>query len=204
MLRQWGVPGNLFGARGIGSGHLTNGVIASHFSMMRTARIVACLQVLALTGACGHGPPERFASIADYDTPPTKDVTVALRSFDVSRPARGLSAFPDGGIAIPVDQGVEVNVCEKQSGKFRQVAVIHEASKPNAGFATPFILDWLDTAVRISRYTGGDTVVRLPLGVHVGVGIKDVTQRNSLPECEQSLNDLRNSTRMPDGSTTTP
>jgi hypothetical protein len=168
-----------------------------------TGRLVLTLIALLLAG-CDHGPPESLATIADYDTPPANQVTIALRSFEVSRPARGLSAFPDGGIAIAVDQGVEVNVCERGTGKFRQIAVIHEPSRSSPSFSTPLILEWLDTAVRISRYTGGDTVVRLPGGLHTGVAFKDRSQRKSLPQCEQSLNALRGSNRMPDGTTITP
>lgn len=163
--------------------------------------------VLAVIGstvcACGHGAPEYSASIADYDTPPGAPVTVALRSFSVTRPAWGLSAFPDGGIAIVVDQGVEVNVCEQHTGIFRQIAVLHEPVHSRTDFSTPVIVQWLDTAVRLSRYTGGDTVVRLPPGLHAGVSIKDSVPHMhgvSLPECETSLAALRDSKRMPDGT----
>ena len=154
--------------------------------------------------ACGHGPPERFAGIGDYDTPAASDVTVALRSFEVTRPARGLSAFPDGGFAIGLDQGVEVNVCDRATGKFQQIAILHEPQKTNPSFSTPMILEWLDTAVRITRYTGGDTVVRLPNEFRVGTSSKKMGERVVLPECEKSLNALRNSDRMPDGKPITP
>ena len=150
--------------------------------------------------SCGHGPPERLAAIGDYDTPSAGHVTIALRSFDVSRPAKGLSAFPDGGIAKGLDLGVEVNICDRATGKFRQVATLHERQEPEpTGLATPMIVEWLDTAVRITRYSGGYTVVPLPTGVHVGTGPKDPTKRLVLPECEESLNELRKSNRMPDG-----
>ena len=174
-----------------------------HCLSSSASQLVLSLIALLVAG-CGHGPPERLAAIADYDTPSGDQATIALRSFEVSRPARGLSAFPDGGIAIAVDQGVEVNVCQRGTDKFRQIAVIHEPSKSNPSFSTPLILEWLDTAVRISRYTGGDTVVRLPAGLHIGSASKDHSQRKSLPECEQSLNALRDSNRMPDGTDVTP
>jgi len=153
--------------------------------------------------ACGHGPPERFATIGDYDTPPGSHVTIALRSFEVDRPAKGLSAFPDGGISIGLDQGVEINVCDKATGRFRQIAVLHEPGK-STSFATPMILEWLDTAVRITRYTGGDTVVRLPNEFRVGTPHKTMAERVVLPECEESLKALRSSDRMPDGEPVTP
>jgi hypothetical protein len=109
-------------------------------------------------------------------------------------------------MAIVVDEGVEVNICERQTGTFRQIAVLHE-HKRDAGFATPMVLQWLDTAVRISRYAGGDTVVRLPSGVHTGVSARDSVFRShqvTLPECKESLTALRESKLMPDGTPQTP
>jgi len=167
--------------------------------------VVLAALVISTVGACGHGPPEFLASLADYDTPRGGDVTIALRNFEVVRPARGISAYPDGGMAVVVDEGVEVNVCERQTGTFRQIAVLHEHE--HAGFATPLILQWLDTAVRISRYTGGDTVVRLPFGVRTGVSARDSLFRRhevTLPECKKSLTALRESKLMPDGTPQTP
>jgi hypothetical protein len=161
--------------------------------------------VIATLGACGHGPPEYSASLADYDTPTGGQVTVALRSFIVVRRARGISAYPDGGMAMVVDGGVEVNICEQQTGTFRQIVVLHEHE--HAGVTAPIIRQWLDTAVRISRYSGGDTVVRLPSGVHTGVSIRDSLRRMhevTLPECKKSLTALRASTLMPDGRPQTP
>jgi hypothetical protein len=161
------------------------------------------LPLIAWTmAACGHGPPERLASIGDYDTPAGGHVTIALRSFDVDRPAKGLSAWPDGGIAISLDQGVEVNVCDKATGKFRQIAVLHDPKSTSS--ATPMILEWLDTAVRITRHSGGDTVVRLPNEFRVGTPPKKMAERVVLPECEESLKALRSSDRMPDGEPVTP
>jgi hypothetical protein len=126
----------------------------------------------------------------------------------VDRPARGISAYPDGGMPILVDQGVEVNLCEQQTGTFRQIAVLHEPSKGQMGFSTPIIRQWLDTAVRISGYRAArDTVVRLPSGVHTGVSVKDSVSRMhqvTLPECEKSLSALRKSKLMPDGTPQTP
>jgi hypothetical protein len=69
--------------------------------------LVVLTLVISTLGACGHGPPEYLASIADYDTPSGGRVTIALRSWEVIRPARGISAYPDGGMAIVVDGGVE-------------------------------------------------------------------------------------------------
>lgn len=178
--------------------------LMSYFRLLNRAVLAL---IVSTIGACGHGPPERIASIEDYDTPIGGHVTIALRSFDVSRPARGLSAFPDGGFAIGVDQGVEVNICEQQTGTFRQIAILHEALTARPSFSTPVILQWLDTAVRISRVTGGDTVVALPTGVHTGVSIKEPfhgMHRIALPECEKSLTALRGSNRMPDGTRITP
>jgi hypothetical protein len=154
--------------------------------------------------ACGHGAPERFATIGDYDTPVGGHVTIALRSFEVDRPAIGLSAWPDGGIGIGLDQGVEVNICDRAAGKFQQIAVLHEPVKSSQSSATPMILEWLDTALRISHYTGGDTVIRLPNGFRVGTPPKKMADRTVLPECEESLKALRSSRRMPDGQPVTP
>jgi len=176
----------------------------SVFLMSRLPNRAILLPISLAVVSCGHGPPERFASIGDYDTPAAGHVTIALRSFDVSRPATGLSAFPDGGFAIGLDQGVEVNVCDKVTGRFQQIAVIHEPQRSPSSSATPMILEWLDTAVRITRYTGGDTVVRLPARFHIGTAPKKPVARFVLPECEESLNALRYSDRMPDGMPVTP
>jgi|GEM_PF-5022713 hypothetical protein len=154
--------------------------------------------------ACWHGPPERHASLEGYNSPATHELTIALRSFDVSRPARGLAAFPGGGFAMGLDEGVEVNVCEKATGKFRQIAVVHEAIKSAPNFGTPAVMEWLDTTIRITRYTGGDTIVRLPDGLHVGSGRQSSFDRNVIPECEASLAALRNSQSMPNGEAITP
>lgn len=177
----------------------------ARLSDRRRYSLVVFTFVIATLGACGHGPPEYSAGIADYDTPVGGHVTIALRSFDVVRRARGISAYPDGGMAIVVDEGVEVNICERQTGTFRQITVLHEHE--GAGFATPLILQWLDTAVRISRYTTGDTVIRLPSGVHTGVSARDSVFRRhqvTLPECKKSLTALRESKLMPDGTPQTP
>ena len=161
--------------------------------------------VFLLLVACGHGPPEGHAALQGYDTPTGSDVTIALRSFDVTRFPRGLSAFPDGGFAIGIDQGVEVNACDKATGTFRQIAVIHEPQQEKPSFSSPKIVAWLDSAVRITLYTRGDTVVRLPRAFRVGRGTIQVTSpRTVIPECEASLNALRRSERMPDGTPTTP
>jgi hypothetical protein len=167
-------------------------------------RWLALVGIVSQLVACGYGPPERYASITDYDTAPNGQVTAALRSFDVTRPARGLNAFPDGGFAKGLDQGVEVNICDKTSGTFRQIAVLHEREEQNPRFSSPRIVEWLDTAIRITRYTGGDTVVRLPNALHVGNERKAWSDRVVVPECEASLNTLRRSDRMPDGKPTTP
>jgi hypothetical protein len=163
------------------------------------------LAVLSSTAiACWHAPPERHASLEGYNSPATNELTIALRSFDVSRPARGLAAFPSGGFAIGLDEGVEVNVCDKATGKFRQIAVVHETIKRAPNFGTPGITEWLDTAIRITQYTGGDTIVRLPAGLHVGSGPQSSFDRNVIPECEASLAALRNSQSMPNGEAITP
>jgi hypothetical protein len=162
------------------------------------------IAVLVIAGSCGHGPPESSAVLGDYDTPPGASVTIALRSFDVFRPARGLSAFPDGGFAIAVDQGVEVNLCERANGRFRQIAVLHERSPDKPSLSTPMIVAWLDTAVRITKFSGGDTMVALPTGVRVGNAPKRQSESSVLPECAKALGELRQSKRMPDGTPTTP
>jgi hypothetical protein len=164
------------------------------------ARGLATIALLLVAGSCGHGPPEGSAEIGDYDTPPGAGVMIALRSFDVVRSPRGLSAFPDGGFAIGVDEGVEVNLCERGIGTFRQIAVLHERPKDRPSFSTPMIVAWLDTAVRITKFGGGDTVVRLPAGVQVGHAPKQQSDRSVLPECAQALDELRRSRRMPDGT----
>jgi hypothetical protein len=163
-----------------------------------------CIALLLVAGSCGHGPPEAFAQLDDYDTPPGDSVTIALRSFNVDRRARGLSALPDGGFAITLDLGVEVNVCERAKGTFQQIAVLHERQKEPPSRSTQAIVAWLDTAVRVSRFNGSDTVVRLPAGVRVGHAPKQRFARNVLPECAKALDELRQSKRMPDGTPTTP
>ena len=154
--------------------------------------------------ACGYGPPESHASISSYGTSPNGGVTVALRDFDVIRPPRGLSRFPDGGFSKGLDQGVEVNVCDKASGTFRRISVIHDPELAQPRYSTPRIVEWLDSAIRITRYTGGDTVVRLPSGLHAGAGRDGSSDRLVIPECETSLKALRSSNQMPDGTPTTP
>ena len=155
--------------------------------------------------ACGHGPPERSVSIGDYDTPNGVELTVALRSFDVMRQARGLSAIPDGGVAITLDQGVELDVCRKTDGAFRQIAVVHEPSDSGRPkLVTPMIVAWLDTAIRISSASGKNMVVSLPADVRVGRAPKQQFERHVLPECAKALDELRRSRRMPDGTPATP
>ena len=168
------------------------------------SRQILLIALFSAIIACWHGPPERHASLEGYNSPATNDLTIALRSFDVTRPARGLAAFPSGGFAIGLDEGVEVNVCDKATGKFRQIAVVHETIKRAPNFGTPAVMEWLDTAIRITQYTGGDTIVRLPAGLHVGSGRQLSFDRNVIPECKASLTALRNSQRMPNGEAITP
>lgn len=168
--------------------------------MSRSALVLFSLQLVA----CGYGPPERHASISSYATSPNGEMTVAIREFDVIRPPIGLSRFPDGGFAKGLDQGVEVNVCDKANGTFQQIAVIHDPELPLPRYSTPRIVEWRDSAIRITRYTGGDTVVRLPNGLHVGAGGNDSSNRVVIPECEGALQALRRSNRMPNGTPTTP
>jgi hypothetical protein len=122
----------------------------------------------------------------------------------VFRPARGLSAVPDGGFAITLDRGVELNVCRKLDGSFRQIAVVHEPTESTTSFSTPTITAWLDTAVRISGTTGRQMVVRLPSDVRVGTPPKQRSERRVLPECARALDELRRSSRLPDGTPVTP
>lgn len=168
------------------------------------ARYLRLAAILFASISCGHGPPERSVSIGDYDTPNGAELTVALRSFAVIRRPRGLSAFPDGGFAITVDQGVELNVCRKLDGSFRQIAVVHEPADSTPALATPKIAAWLDTAVRISGVSGRDTVVRLSSDVRVGTAPKERFEQRVLPECAQALETLRRSKHMPDGAAVTP
>jgi hypothetical protein len=152
--------------------------------------------------ACGHGPPERYGrGLEDYATPTGRDVTVALRSYGVSRPAIGLSAMPDGGIAMILDGGIEINVCTKATRRFKQIAVVHESPKRLAeGQRSPQIIAWRDTAVLVSQNSSGDTLIILPPDVRVGSSRRESFERNTVPECQASLDSLRNSRRLPDGS----
>jgi hypothetical protein len=159
---------------------------------------------LAMGTSCGHGPPERSVSLDDYATPNGTDVTIALRGFDVTRRARGLSAIPDGGFAITVDQGVEVNACHKREGTFHQIGVAHETVDSAPRLATPTIIAWLDTAVRLGGVSGKVLLVRLPADMHVGMATRQETEGRVLPECAKALEELRRSTRMPDGTAATP
>ena len=173
-----------------------------HKGSVTTAATLAV--VCFATASCTYGPPERFVQLKDYDTPPGSAVTIALRTFSVTRRASGLSAFPDGGKAKELDEGFEINACEKTTGVFRQVAVIHEHPNPDLDLAAPSILEWRDTAVRINRNSGGDTVVSLPRGLYVGSARKVRFSNAVLPECQKSLYALRTSHRMPDGTSETP
>jgi len=40
--------------------------------------------------------------------------------------------------------------------------------------------------------------------MHVGIATKQETERRVLPECAKAFDELRRSTRMPDGTTATP
>lgn len=165
---------------------------------------LAFVPILSIAVACGHGPAERSVSIGDYDTPNGAELTIALRDFNVFRPARGLSAIPSGGFPITLDRGVELNICRKLDGSFRQIAVVHEPPESTTSFSTPTISAWLDTAVRIGGTTGRQMVVRLPSDLHIGTGPKQRFERHVLPECARALDELRRSTRMPDGTLATP
>ena len=168
-------------------------------------RYLALAGALSTGIACGHGPAERSVSIGDYDTPNGAELTIALRSFDVFRPARGLSAIP--GTADSRSPWIAVSSstrAKKLDGSFRQIAVVHEPAESTASFATPKIIAWLDTAVRITGTTGKEIVVRLPNDVHVGTPPKQRLVQRVLPECVRALDDLRRSNRMPDGAPVTP
>ena len=170
--------------------------------MIRNVRVwrkIGLCGVLASALACGHGPPEGTVSIGDYGSPPGGEMTIALRKFEIGRRARGLSAFPDGGMGISVDAGVEINVCRKATGRFEQVAIVHEGGDGQS-FSTPQISAWLDTAVRISKVTGGDTIVRLPPTIRVGSELRNHFERVVISECETALRELRLSQIMPDGT----
>ena len=167
--------------------------------MRINSRELTLAAVLCASAACGHGPPERSVSLGDYDTPNGTELTVALRGFDVTRRARGLSAIPDGGIAITVDHGVELDVCRKIDSTFRQIALVHEPRDSSPTLATPTIVAWLDTAVRITSASGKVMVVPLPSGVRVGTAPKQRFERRVVPECAKALESLRRATRMPDG-----
>ena len=156
-------------------------------------RQLALAAIISAAMACGHGPPERNISVGDYDTPNGTELTIALRGFDVIRRARGLSAIPDGGVAITVDQGVEVDVCRKTDSTFREIAVVHEPSDTRPTLATPTILAWLDTAVRITRASGTTLTVPLPGDLHVGTAPKQRFERRVIPECAKALEALRRS-----------
>jgi len=150
---------------------------------------------------CGHGPPESYADLGDYGSPPGYDVAVALRSFYVMRHANGLNALPDGGISNTVDGGIEVNLCTSAVPRFVQIAVIHESPKDLAVNRTsPFIVAWRDTAVVVTQYAGGDTLIRLPANVRVGSEGKEKYDHTLVPACRAALDTLQNSRRMPDGS----
>lgn len=172
--------------------------------MKTRERCLTVALVLAAGISCGHGPPERSVSLGDYATPNGGEVTIALRGFDVSRRARGLSAIPDGGFPITVDQGVEVNACRKGEGTFHQIDISHETVDSAPRLTTPTIIAWLDTAVRFGGVSGKVSLVRLPADMHVGIATKQETERRVLPECARAFDELRRSTRMPDGTTATP
>jgi len=164
------------------------------------ARRIPPLVCVALL-ACGHGPPENYAEMGDFGSPPGHDVAIALRGFTVIRHANGLNALPDGGISKTLDGGVEVNICTATAPRFVQLAVIHEPPKRLAETrSTPFIVAWRDTAVLITQYSGGDTLIRLPSDVRVGTGTRKKYDRTVVPACQAALESLQSSKRMPDGS----
>lgn len=167
-------------------------------------RCLTLALVLAMGTSCGHGPPERNVSLGDYATPSDGELTIALRGFGVTRRARGLSAMPDGGFPITVDQGVEVNACHKGEGTFHQIGVAHETVDSASRLTTPTIIAWLDTAVRFGGVSGKVLLARLPADMHVGIAAKQEAERRVLPECAKALDELRRSTRMPDGTVATP
>jgi hypothetical protein len=170
------------------------------FNMIRSLYEIAPFVCLSLL-ACGHGPPEGYAEMGDFGSPPGHDVAVALRSFSVIRHANGLNALPDGGISKTLDGGVEINLCTAATPRFIQIAVIHEPPNELAvQRSTPFIVAWRDTAVLVTRYSGGDTLVRLPANVRVGTARREKYDRTVVPACQAALKSLQNSQRMPDGS----
>jgi hypothetical protein len=154
---------------------------------------------------CGHGPAERYGrGVDDYATSPRGDGTVAIRSFAVSRPAIGLSAMPDGGIAKILDGGIEVNVCTKASQRFQQVAVVHEPTERLAERRqTPEIVAWRDSAVSGTQTSAGDTLIILPQGIRTGSGLRPRFHKSVIPECQAALDSLNNLKVLPDGSPVT-
>jgi hypothetical protein len=158
--------------------------------------IIGCLATMS----CWHGPPEGVIWISDFDVAPDGRLMIALRPFYVARDARGLSAFPDGGLPRYVDQGVEAYLCDKGGGSFTKIGYLHAMGDTASGFGDSKVREWGDSTVTFSREKVSDVTLPLPRGVHAGVGPRHQFFANALPECQAALNALGSSNRMPDGT----
>ena len=115
------------------------------------------LVLLALV-ACTYGPPRRTQHVSGVLDDSARASVVILQAYHIHRPPTGLAAFPDGGVARTIEEGIEVLRCDRASGRVTLLArILREPGIRSEFSATP--VRWLgDTlVVRVHGSTGTET-----------------------------------------------
>ena len=117
----------------------------------------AALASLALV-ACTYGPPRRTQHVAGVLDDSTRATVAILQAYHVHRPPTGLSAFPDGGVARTIEEGIEVLRCDRASGRVTLLARILRGPDIRSEFsATPVRWQGDTLVVRLHGSTGRET-----------------------------------------------
>jgi hypothetical protein len=104
--------------------------------------ILAAILGIALLATCSHGPPKIRAHIANVRAKPDSQVIAAAVEYVKFREAKGINAFPNGGIPKVLDQKAKIYLCDAQTLEVTKVASVTPKDTVRLGWQ-PWILGWL-------------------------------------------------------------
>jgi hypothetical protein len=106
------------------------------------------MAVLLLAG-CTHGPPELHIAVANHAMAPDgRRVGFAVHALR-SRQATGLSAFPDGGVPLVLNEGVAIYLCDTATLKVDRVWQQDRPQAFRSGFG-PWMGPWTEQGIYFS------------------------------------------------------
>ena len=120
-------------------------------------RVTGAVTALVIA-ACTYGVPEVRVTITNHVMAPSgARVAFAVHAIR-SRAPTGLSAFPDGGVALVLNEGAAIYVCDTATLKVERIWQMDRPAEFRSGFG-PWIGPWTQAGLYLSTsgYTTSTT-----------------------------------------------